>query len=95
MFIKRIIGLPGDTVMIRDGKVYINDSEEPLDDSFCPEDPLGDYGPYTVPEGSYFMLGDNRNYSKDSRFWDNQYVRTDQIVGKALIRYFPSIKKLG
>lgn len=95
LFIKRIIGLPGETVSMREGKVYINDSEKPLDDSFCPEDPLGDFGPYTVPEDSYFMLGDNRNYSKDSRFWEIKYVREDQIVGKALIRYFPSIKKLG
>ena len=79
---------------MREGKVYINDSEKPLDDSFCPEDPLGDFGPYTVPEDSYFMLGDNRNYSKDSRFWNNKYVSEDLIVGKALIRYFPSIKKI-
>lgn len=94
LFIKRIIGLPGETVAMRDGKVYINDSEEPLDDSFCPEKPLGDFGPYTVPENSYFMLGDNRNYSKDSRFWEIKYVRDDLIVGKALIRYFPTIKKI-
>lgn len=94
LFIKRIIGLPGETVEIRDGKVYINDSEKPLDDSFCPEIPLGDFGPYTVPENSYFMLGDNRNYSKDSRFWEIKYVSEDQIVGKALIRYFPSIKRI-
>ena len=94
LFIKRIIGLPGETVARREGKVYINDSEKPLDDSFCPEDPLGDFGPYTVPEDSYFMLGDNRNYSKDSRFWNNKYVSEDLIVGKALIRYFPSIKKI-
>ena len=94
LFIKRIIGLPGETVAMREGKVYINDSEKTLDDSFCPEDPLGDFGPYTVPEDSYFMLGDNRNYSKDSRFWNNKYVSEDLIVGKALIRYFPSIKKI-
>lgn len=94
LFIKRIIGLPGETVFIREGKVYIGDSQEPLDDSFCPEEPLGDFGPYEVPEGSYFMLGDNRNYSKDSRFWNNQYVSKDQIVGKALLRYFPSMKKI-
>lgn len=94
LFIKRIIGLPGETVEIRDGKVYIDDAEKPLDDSFCPEIPLGDFGPYTVPEGSYFMLGDNRNYSKDSRFWEIKYVKEDQIVGKALIRYFPSIKRI-
>lgn len=95
LFIKRVIGLPGETVEIREGKVYIDGAEKPLRDDFCPEDPLGDFGPYTVPEESYFMLGDNRNYSKDSRFWEIKYVREDQIVGKALIRYFPSIKKLG
>ncbi len=94
LYIKRVIGLPGETVNIRDGKVYIDDSTEPLDDSFCPEKPIGDFGPYTVPEGCYFMLGDNRNVSKDSRFWENTYVRKNKIVGKAIIRYFPSIKLL-
>ena len=63
LFVKRVIGLPGETVNIVDGKVYINDSEEPLDDSFCPETPQGSFGPYEVPEGCYFMLGDNRNHS--------------------------------
>ena len=60
LFIKRVIGLPGETVEIIDGKVYIDGSETPLDDSFTPETPTGNYGPYTVPEGCYFMLGDNR-----------------------------------
>ena len=92
LFIKRGIGLPGETVTIRDGKVYIDDSTEPLDDSFTPETPVGDFGPYVVPENSYFMLGDNRNWSKDSRFWENTYVTFDEIVGKAVIRYLPSIK---
>ena len=69
LFVKRVIGLPGETVEIKDGKVYINGSETPLDDSFTPETPTGDYGPYVVPEGSYFMLGDNRNHSGYSRFW--------------------------
>ena len=94
LFIKRIIGLPGDKVEIKDGKVYLNDSETPLDDSFVPETPLGSFGPYEVPENCYFMMGDNRNNSKDSRYWQNTYVRFDQIVGKAEIRYFPSIKLL-
>lgn len=94
LFIKRIIGMPGETVEIRDGKVYIDGAKEPLDDSFTPEEPLGDYGPYVVPEDSYFMLGDNRNYSKDSRFWNNPYVAEDKILGKAVLRYFPGIKLL-
>ena len=75
LYIKRVIGLPGETVNIVNGKVYINGEQTPLDDSFCPETPIGDFGPYTVPEDGYFMLGDNRNCSKDSRFWENTYVR--------------------
>lgn len=94
LFIKRIIGMPGETVEIKDGKVYINGSKEPLDDSFTPETPVGDYGPYTVPADSYFVLGDNRNYSKDSRFWNNPYVAEDKILGKAVLKYFPGIKLL-
>ena len=94
LFIKRLIGLPGETVEIRNGKVYIDGSDQPLDDSFVPETPTGNYGPYKVPEDCYFMLGDNRENSRDSRFWDNTYVTFDEIVGKAVIRYFPSIKLL-
>ena len=84
LFIKRVIGLPGETVTIKDGKVYINDSEEPLDDSFVAETPVGDFGPYKVPEGSYFMLGDNRNHSRDSRYWINSFVEKDKIIAKAI-----------
>lgn len=94
LFIKRIIGLPGETVEIIDGKVYIDGSETPLDDSFTPETPTGNYGPYTVPENCYFMLGDNRNNSKDSRFWQNTFVERDAILGKAVLKYFPGIKFL-
>ena len=94
LFIKRVIGLPGETVTIKDGKVYINDSAEPLDDSFIPETMEGNFGPYEVPENSYFMLGDNRNWSKDSRFWNNTYVKRDAILGKAVLRYFP-FNKIG
>ena len=94
LFVKRVIGLPGETVEIKDGKVYINGSQTPLEDSFTPETPTGDYGPYVVPEGSYFMLGDNRNHSGDSRFWKQPYVEKEKIVGKAIFRYFPGIKIL-
>ena len=90
LYIKRIIGLPGETVTIIDGKVYIDGSDTPLDDSFCLETPenRGD-GVYQVPENCYFMMGDNRNNSHDSRFWDNKYVERDNILGKAVLRYWP------
>ena len=94
LFIKRVIGLPGETVEIRDGKVYIDGAETPLDDSFTPEPPQGNWGPEVVPEGSYFMLGDNRNRSKDSRFWTNTFVKKEKILGKAVLRYFRSPKMI-
>lgn len=89
VFIKRVIGLPGETVEVKDGKVYIDGSSEPLDDSFCPETPEGDFGPYEVPENCYFMMGDNRNNSLDSRYWNNHYVEKDVILAKASFRYWP------
>ena len=96
LYIKRVIGLPGEKVQILDGKVYINDSRTPLDDSFVPETPKGDFRPYQVPENSYFVLGDNRNHSKDSRLWKtSNYVTWDELVGKAFFRYYPSLKILG
>jgi signal peptidase I len=93
-YLKRIIGLPGETVEIKDGKVYINNSEEPLAEDYLKEKPTGDYGPYEIPENSYFMLGDNRNISLDSRFWERTFVKKNKIMGKVLLRYYPSIKLL-
>lgn len=89
-YIKRVIGLPGETVTIENGKVYINDSKVPLDEPYLKEEPLaiGD-GVYEVPEDCYFMLGDNRNNSKDSRLWTNKYVKKDKILAKALFRFYP------
>lgn len=94
-YVKRIIGLPGDTVEIREGKVYINNSQTPLDEPYLPE-PMEPELParYEVPEGCYFMLGDNRNFSADARRWTNKYVEKDQIIAKVLFRYFPGIKKI-
>ena len=89
LFIKRIIGLPGETVEIRDGHIYIDGSSEPLEDVETKEYMGGNYGPYTVPEGCYFVMGDNRNDSKDSRYWMNPYVSKDNILGKAVFRYWP------
>ena len=89
LFIKRIIGLPGETVEIRDGHIYIDGSSEPLEDVETKEYMVGNYGPYTVPEGCYFVMGDNRNDSKDSRYWIHPYVSKDKILGKAVFRYWP------
>lgn len=95
IYVKRVIGLPGETVEIVDGTVYVTQTNGEiiqLDDSFVTtEEPVGDFGPYVVPEDSYFMLGDNRNNSKDSRYWTNTFVKKEKIIGKVAFRYYPSI----
>lgn len=88
--IKRIIGVPGDTIVITDGVLYINGKEYKED--YLAEAMIGNYGPYKVPEDSYFMMGDNRNISEDSRYWDNTYVDGDDIVAKAILKYDPAFK---
>jgi len=92
LFVKRIIGLPGDTVNIIDGKVYLNGDTEPLDDSFTKDLPTGDAGPFVVPKGYYFMMGDNRNNSRDSRYWNNKYVAMKKILGKVIFKYYPGFE---
>ena len=90
-FIKRIIGLPGEKVVIRDAKIYINDSEEPLDEPYLKEEWVvaNDGFEFQVPEDCYLVLGDNRNDSRDARYWINIYVTKDQIIGKAEFIYYP------
>lgn len=90
-YIKRIIGEPGDKVVISNAKIYINDSADPLEEDYLPEDWIRNNDGYTfqVPEDHYLMLGDNRNDSWDSRFWNNTYVSRDAIIGKAWIIYYP------
>jgi signal peptidase I len=94
LYIKRVIGLPGEKVEVKDGKVYINDSINALNDNFVNGIPLGDYGPYFVPDESYFVLGDNRNNSQDARFWHHTFLKKDKILGKAILRYSPNLKIL-
>ncbi len=87
-FVKRVIGLPGDVVQIKGGVTYVNGEE--LDEPYLNETPRDlDFGPYDVPENSYFMMGDNRNHSNDARYWNNKFVRKDKILGKALLVYWP------
>ena len=89
LFIKRIIGLPGETVEIHDGQIFIDGSKTPLKDVTTKEFMQGSFGPYTVPDNCYFVMGDNRNNSKDSRYWEHTFVTDDEIVGKAFLRYWP------
>ena len=91
LYVKRVIGLPGETVTVKNGGVYINDSAEPLYEDYLKEEFYGEYGPYTVPEDSYFMMGDNRNDSLDSRYWENKYVHEDKILGKVVFKYYKGI----
>ncbi len=94
LYVKRVIGIPGDTIEIANGKVYINHSTEPLIEPYMNEFMEGEFGPYEVPAESYFVMGDNRNNSLDSRFWSNTFVKKDKILGKVVFRYFPRLQWL-
>lgn len=87
-FIKRVIGLPGETVEIRDGKVFVDG--EALDDPDTIPAPNYEMAPREVPENEYFVLGDNRNSSRDSS--DGWTVPRNNIIGKAWFIYWPPNK---
>ncbi len=148
IYVKRIIGLPGETVTVINGIVYVQDKDGKTyqtDQTFITNEiPKGDFGPYYIPykgekiksdgefcyaengmivgkvqfiqqycekdkngsfvtdeegryivaENNYFCMGDNRNHSLDSRYWENTYVSKSKMLGKVLFRYFPSFEQL-
>jgi len=89
--IKRIIALPDETVEIKNGIVFIND--KPLDDEFSVFDENDNLPKTVVESDSYFVLGDNRKYSNDSRHWDTPFLKKEEIRGKVILRIFPQISK--
>ncbi len=84
-FVKRVIGLPGDTVEIQRGTVIVNSI--PLNEPYITRRDTGTMGRITVPENGYFVLGDNRRGSNDSRNWGS--VPIDNIIGRALVTFWP------
>lgn len=98
-YVKRLIGLPGETVRINNAVITIETTDGDtieLEEDYLKEEWYDSTGPYEfkVPEDSYLMLGDNRNWSNDARKWKNTYVKRDAILGKVEFMYYPSFKWL-
>ncbi|HHW70012.1 MAG TPA: signal peptidase I [Clostridiales bacterium] len=86
-YIKRVIGVPGDRIEIRDGTVFVNG--EAIQEDYIYESPLTDFQEEVVPKDTIFVLGDNRNFSKDSRDPSVGFVPLENVLGKAKIRIWP------
>ncbi|HEY9866503.1 MAG TPA: signal peptidase I [Candidatus Obscuribacterales bacterium] len=89
-FIKRIIGKPGQTIEVKNGRVYIDN--QPQFERYIAEEPHYQLPPVKVPENSYFVMGDNRNDSNDSHVWG--FLPQENIIGRAVFRFWP-IERFG
>lgn len=83
--VKRIVGLPGESLEVREGKVWINGMV--LEEPYLDQAPKYSYGPLKIPENAYIMFGDNRNNSKDAHIWG--VLPKENIEGRVLLRYWP------
>lgn len=95
IYIKRIIGLPGETVEIRKGKIYIDGSETPIEEDYLPEKWTDGNDGYLfeVPKDSYLMLGDNRNLSEDARYWAQCALDDEVAANKEEAQKYTYVKK--
>ncbi len=89
VIVKRVVGLPGETVEIKNGAVFIDGAA--LNDPYFVFDDNDNLSPITVETGSYFVLGDNRDSSNDSRHWDEPFVKKSEIRGKVILKIIPEI----
>jgi signal peptidase I len=87
-FIKRVVGLPGETIAVREGRVYIDD--KPLDEAYLQEPPAYEMDPLTIPAGNVFVMGDNRNNSADSHVWGALPI--SNIIGRSAVRFWPPVR---
>ncbi len=91
IYIKRLIGLPGETIDITDGVITVTTADGQvfvLQEDYLGSVDMGSYGSFSVPEGHYFFLGDNRQNSYDARKWPNSYVPREDIIAKAVVKIY-------
>ena len=92
LYVKRILGLPGEQVDIVDGVLYIDGIH--IHEWYLLETPNAENYTFIVPEDSFFVLGDNRNDSHDSRTWINTFLPRENILGRTIFAYFPSFRMI-